>query len=440
MARRSPRSLLLGSLLASIPLVGVAFAVGVDDFEDEPILYRQTAARDPIAGLASRVERGEVRLVRDRTRSYLPAILSALKIPTSSQMLVFSKTSFQRDFISPQTPRAIYFNEHTYVGWVQHSDIVEIATTDPNLGAVFYVVRPDEQGKPRFSRQIDECLQCHSSSLTAGVPGHLIRSVFPDANGQPYFAAGTFLSTDESPWRERWGGWYVTGRHGKQPHMGNVTYRTEAAALRGVRQGGPEVTDLKRLVNTRPYLSDHSDIVALLVAEHQSRLHNLITRANYQTRMALHYERMLNRELGRPAGYRSESTVSRIRSVCEPLVRALVFSRETPLQEPVSGTSTFVRDFSAAGVRDAQGRTLREFDLKRRLFRYPISYMVQTEAFDALPIEARDVVFDGINSALTGASGKAEFARVPQPEGREALQILAETSPAFAGRMRQLPR
>src|SRR5207247_1213252 len=135
-----------------------------------------------------------------------------------SQTLVFSKTSFQRDFISPQTPRALYFNAHTYIGWVQGAPVLEVATVDPQLGAVFYILNQEPGGKPKFVRQTYECLQCHDSGLTRSIPGHIIRSVYPDAQGQPILSEGTYITTDQSPLKERWGGWYVTGRHGMQRH------------------------------------------------------------------------------------------------------------------------------------------------------------------------------------------------------------------------------
>ena len=72
------------------------------------------------------------------------------------------------------------------------------------------------------------------------------------------------------------------------------------------------------------------------------------------------------------------------------LVDYLLFVDEAPLKRPVRGTSGFAERFAAAGPRDAQGRSLRDFDLQRRLFKYPCSYMIYSEAFDALPATAKD--------------------------------------------------
>src|SRR5579883_1506867 len=191
-------------------------------YEREPIRYLTAQPTDPVAQLKQRLERGESSLSYDSQHGYLPALLKALKIPVSSQVLVFSKTSFQRTLISPAAPRAIYFNDDVYVGFVQGGDVLEFSAADPDLGGTFYLMDQAERPKPALVRQTHDCLQCHASGKTEDVPGHLVRSVFPDADGQPIFNAGTFTTTDESPWKERWGGWYVTGKHGRQVHMGNV--------------------------------------------------------------------------------------------------------------------------------------------------------------------------------------------------------------------------
>jgi hypothetical protein len=414
-----------------VPLAGVALALPGDDFDEPPISYSSSAPADPVARLQQQLSRGEVTLAPEGARGYLAPLLRALKVPASSQTLVFSKTSFQRDRISPETPRALYFNDDVYVGWVQGSDVVELSTADPNLGAVFYTLDVVEE-KPKLVRRTDECLQCHSSTLTRGVPGHLVRSVFPDPAGLPILSAGTYNTTDESPWNERWGGWYVTGRHGAMRHMGNTVFKDAARANGSDLAAGANVTDLRGRVDTAPYLTRHSDVVALMVLEHQTHVHNLITRANFQTRLAMQYEEALGRELGRPAGGHLESTLSRVKSVAEPLVRALLFVKEAPLTAPVAGTSTFTAEFSAQGPRDPAGRSLRDFDLKKRLFRYSCSYLIYSEAFDALPDLARSYVYRRLWEVVEGKEQGEEFAHL-SVEDRQALRdILLHTKPDFA--------
>jgi len=193
--------------------------------ERAPINYGTTPAADPVARLQGRLDRGEVTLEREGERGYLRSVLDALKVSPTSQTLVFSKTSFQASRISTGPPRTLYFGEDMYVGWVRGGDVLEVAAVDPDLGAIFYLLDQREPGRPAFRRGDDSCLLCHQSAKTREVPGFLVRSVFPNRVGMPVFGAGTFTTDHESPLKERWGGWYVTGTHGDQRHMGNAVLR-----------------------------------------------------------------------------------------------------------------------------------------------------------------------------------------------------------------------
>lgn len=422
---------LCGVLAALAPALASARAAN-DDFDADPIRYSASQPHDPVARLQERIDRGEVQLQYDDARGYLPAVLKALGVPVSSQMLVFSKTSFQRERISPLSPRALYFNDGAYVGWVQGGPVLELSAVDPQLGAVFYLLSQDPTGRPKFVRQGYECLSCHASSMTKGVPGHVMRSVYPARDGQPVLAAGTFLTRDESPMRERWGGWYVTGSHGSQRHLGNITV-SNADDMQGLDLApSGNARDLRRWVDSSPYLTGHSDIVALMVLAHQAEVQNLITRANYETRRALSYEQALNHDLARPADYRSESTTSRIRSVAEPLARALLFVKEAPLTAPVEGTSGYTAEFPKAGPRDPRGRSLRDFDLKRRLFRYPCSYLIYSPEFDALPAPAKQMVYQRLREVLSGKDTSPDFAHLSTTDREAILEILRATKPDLA--------
>jgi hypothetical protein len=190
---------------------------------------------------------------------------------------------------------------------------------------------------------------------------------------------------------------------------------------------GANRTTIDERCDTGAYLSPHSDLVALMVLEHQTQMHNLLTRANYHTRLALRDEVALSKALGRSATERLDSTNSRIRSVGEPLVRYLLFADEAELAEPVAGTSEFTREFSAGGPRDSRGRGLRELDLKRRMFRYPLSYLIYSEAFEGQPAPLKDYVYRRLWQILSGEDQSERFARLT-PEDRQALvEILRGT-------------
>jgi hypothetical protein len=398
--------------------------------EDDAIRYLAPPQDDPVAQLQRRLDRGEIKLEHAAPGGYLLSVLKQLQIPVSSQTLVFSKTSFQQHRITPETPRALYFNDDAYVGWVQGGDVVEISAVDPERGAMFYSLDQRKGAKPKFIRR-EECLQCHASPKTLGVPGHLVRSVFPNREGFPQLQAGSFLTDHSSPLKERWGGWYVTGKHGSQRHLGNVWVLDPNRPDELNTEAGANLTHLAKLIQLSAYPSPDSDLVALMVLEHQTRLHNLLTRAGWETRLALAQQQDINRAMGEPSGHWSDSTRRRIQSQVDALLKYMLFTDEAALTEPVSGTSKFQKEFPLAGPRDRQGRSLRDFDLKQRLFRYRCSYLIYSPAFDALPAEAKDVFYRRLWNILTDEDHSPEFASLSKSGRNEILEILLETKPGL---------
>ena len=394
--------------------------------EDPAINYATGKLNDPISKLQQRIASGETKLAFDSKHGWLESILRELRVPVSSQMLVFSKTSFQINRIAPETPRAIYFGDDVYVGWVQDGDVVEVSSVDPEKGAIFYSLNQRDREKPVFTRR-DECLQCHASPKTLGVPGHIVRSVFTGPDGFPLFQAGGFHTDDRSPFEERWGGWYVSGTHGSARHMGNVFALDRDHPDKLDMEKGANITSLKKLVNTEPYLSPYSEIVGLLVLEHQARMHNLITRVNYETRMALSQQDGMNKALGRPKNEWSDSTRRRIYGSAEVLLQYMLFSEEVPLKSPVKGPSTFTAEFAAQGPKDSKGRSLRDLDLKTRIFRNRCSFIVYSEAFDALPKPALDYIYMRLYEVLSGKDQSKKFAALDSVERTAILKILRET-------------
>lgn len=420
----------LGSLLL-LPVLCLAGGQHQDDFDHPAIQYMKRVPDNPISRLQKQLDAGQLRLTYNARNGYLSSVLAQLKIPVSSQMLVFSKTSFQRELITPHAPRALYFNDNTYIGWVQDGSVVEVVTQDPQLGAVFYTLDQTASGHPHFQQQTYECLQCHSGGMTEGVPGYIMRSVYTHIDGQPEFRAGTYLTTDQSPLTERWGGWYVTGKHGAMRHMGNVFAQGDENVIID-RDRGANRTSLKGLIDTTPYILPTSDIVALLVAEHQTRVQTLLTKADYYSRMALYDEAMLNTELKRPTNYHSDSTRSRIQSVCEPLLKAMLFVQEAPLTDTVTGTSGFAEQFADQGPFDRQHRSLHQLDLHHRLLRYPCSYLIYSEAFHALPTEAKTYLYHRLHDILTANNSSKDFAHLSPSDRKAVLEILIDTKPDFA--------
>ena len=399
-----------------------------DDFERAPINYSKATPNNPIARLQAQMDAGKLQLPFHKDRGYLPALLIALQVPESSQVLVFSKTSLQRSRISPKSPRALYFNDEMYVGFCLAGQVLEISAVDPKLGTVFYTLEQQEADRPKFVRQTDSCLLCHGSSQTKNVPGHILRSVYADRGGEAILSMGTVRVDQTTAIDRRWGGWYVTGKHGKQMHLGNliVKNRSDRETIANNPEG-QNITSLKNFFDTSAYLTPHSDIVALMVLEHQAEAHNLIARASIQTRLALHDQVLLNKELGRAPDYQSETTDRRIRSVGEPLVRYLLFSNEAKLMAKIEGTSTFAADFAKKGPRDKKGRSLREFDAERRLFKYPCSYLVYSESFEQMPKAMKDYMYQQIHDVLTDRHYGGGFGHLSAADRQAILEILRET-------------
>jgi hypothetical protein len=394
--------------------------------DHEAIQYYKAPADDAISRLQRRIDSGEMKLKTDDDFGYLRSVLRALEVPESSQVLVFSKTSFQAPRIAPRTPRALYFNDRIAVGFVRTGDVLEFAAIDPKLGVVFYTLDQEPSAHPHFDRR-DTCLQCHQSGGTLGVPGLVVRSVFPDSTGMPLFHAGTFVTDHRSPLKERWGGWYVTGNTGDQTHMGNAIVEDRNEPDRLQTEGTQNLADLHGKLDTGAYPTPHSDIVALMTLEHQTQMVNLITRVGWEARLALFDGVAIDKALGRPAGQLSESTIHRINSAAEELVQYMLFSGETRLTSPVKGTSGFAEQFAQAGPKDPQGRSLRQFDMRTRMFLYPCSYMIYSEAFDAMPAVVLDRVYHRLWEVLTGKDSTAPFAHLSAADRKAIYEILRAT-------------
>jgi hypothetical protein len=415
-------------MVALSTLVILCVASANDDFERPPINYSKSKPNNPIERLQEKIDAGNLHLPFHEERGYLSAVLNALEVPQSSQVLVFSKTSLQRHRISPWSPRAIYFNDDLYVGFCRVGQVLEISVADPQLGAVFYTLDQQEVERPKFARQTDACMLCHASSQTKNVPGHLIRSVFPDRGGEAILSLGTIRVDQTTAIDRRWGGWYVTGNHGKQAHLGNLMVKNRIDRETIVKNPeGQNITDLKVFFDTSKYVTPHSDIVALMVLEHQAEAQNLIARANIQARLAEFDQASLNKELGLAPDYYSETLTRRLKSFGDPLVRYLFFSEEAKLTDKIEGTSTFAADFAKEGPRDKKGRSLREFDLERRLFKYPCSYLIYSEPFEKLPTAIKAYVYQQMHLVLTNRHYGGGFSHLSAEDRQAILEILRDT-------------
>jgi hypothetical protein len=399
---------------------------GYIPFSDPPINYRSNDLGDPVAKLQQQLERGEATLVYEPEHGYLRSVLRLLQIPVDSQTLVFSKTSFQYPKISPEHPRALYFNDDVYVGSVHEGKAIEIVSFDPTQGAIFYLLDENKVEHPAFQRAELDCTQCHIAAGTRGVPGVLLRSVYPTTTGTLVPGTRSLITDQESPLSERWGGWYVTGVQGDVGHMGN-------AVVPDKQPSGNQLEKRPGSFDASAYLSQDSDVVAHLVLAHQTQMHNLITLTNYKTRLALYAQAAAAANSTTPATETQipEATRRQFERPAEQLLRYLLFSNQASLTgavaERIGTTSDFAREFAARGPRDAQGRSLRDLDLTTRLFRYPCSYLVYSESFDSLPGPAKGYVYHRLLEVLSGKDQSPDFAQLLSTDRRAILEILLAT-------------
>lgn len=374
------------------------------------IRYSSGPTTDAVTALNARLQKGSLTLRFDETSGYLRSVLEALNVPVDSQTLVFSQTSFQAPKINVRNPRALYFNDRVAVGWVRGGDILEVTAHDPRQGVIFYHLEQDPGARPRFTRN-NACLSCHLSWETLGVPGLTVHSVHPLPDDKSY--VNGYTTNHVSPIEQRWGGWFVTGNPGGVWHMGNVPVMPADQGRLKLANPRLPLASLDGVFDLKGYLTPHSDVVALLVLDHQAHMTNLITRAGWEARLA--------------QAEPTEDAKQRAREAAAELADYMLFVYEAPLTGPVKGSSTFATTFSAAGPRDAQGRSLREFDLRRRLFRYPCSYMIYSDAFDALPRPAKDAVYARMWDVLSGRDKQPRYEHLTAADRKAIVEILRAT-------------
>ena len=381
--------------------------------EHPAIQYSTRETTDAVAALNRRLQAGELHLASEGPSGYLKSVLDALDVPVASQTLVFSETSLQYEHINATNPRALYFNDRLAVGWVRGADSLEVAAQDPQQGVVFYTWDQKPAGKPQFARS-QRCLECHLNSFTGNVPGTVAMSMLPLSDNLNDYARGWYVD-HRTPIDDRWGGWYVTGGKVPRAHLGNVpVYHVERSYTRLAT--APVLTSVSGKFDTTGYLSPYSDVVAMLVLNHQVHMTNLLTRLGWEARIAA--------DQGAPVE-------TRVRETARELVDYLLFIDEAPLPGPVSGASGFADQFAAGGARDKKGRSLRQLDLERRLFQYPCSYMVYTPAFDALLPAAKEAVYARMWEVLSGRDKDPSYNRLSAADRQAIVEILRDTKPGL---------
>jgi hypothetical protein len=389
-------------LLGSIPAAGQS--------------SRPLPGKDLVAALAEQIQQHQVTLDYQKTElGFLPSLLKHLDLNIDSQMLVFSKTSFHADLIGPATPRAVYFNDDVFVGVAQRGDI-ELAALDPAEGLIFYSLEATPAREPRFVRRDAVCATCHGLTGSSSL---ITQSVFPDPAGNALFLPGLTPPPPDhtTPIEQRWGGWYVTGTHGSQHHMGNAVVPDPYSSSDLQQEGTQNLTSLKTKVDLSRYMAQTSDLIALMTFEHQLRMVNLIARVSRQAREV--------EKSGNAEGAAAEG----LKTGIEEMLQYMLFVEEAPLREPIRGVSSFTTTFPARGPRDGSGRSLRDFDLQTRVFRYPLSYMIYSATFETIPDAVKAQLYKRLYDILTNRDTSSAFSRVSTVDRKAIFEILRATKP-----------
>lgn len=424
------------SRLVATGLVGMALtwrtpasAQGQPDYERSPVNYSATEAKDPVALLLKRIAAGEV-VLKGSDNDILRTVLRELHVPIESQVLVFSRTSLQAGLIRPSRPRALYFSDSVYVGWIPGA-LLEVAAIDPELGPVFYAFDPQDarDAKRTFVRE-SSCLRCHGGTFVRDIPGLFARSLFTQENGEPLLRHGSEIVDDETPFERRWGGWYVTGYAGGENHRGNVFAREQGDQL-VFTPTEKRPSDLADFFDTSRYLASTSDVVALLVFEHQLAMHNSLTRAGHSARRMTEYQHALQKSLGEPIT--DVPSYDSVRSVfagaVEDVMDHLLFRNAAPLPAGVKSSEPFRRAFAADAHRSPEGGALKDFSLQGRLFTTRCSFLIYSDSFRALPETLKRLIFERLAAVLRGEDPKGRYAYLDLAEKQRLSAILGATLP-----------
>lgn len=428
------RSLLLTSLFSTLSLIAVAQSDSPLALYQHPaIRYATTPPTDRIARLNAQLQSGAATLAFSPRGGYLKSVLDLLHVSTDSQLVVFSKTSLQSDLIAPKNPRALYFSDDVAVGWVRNAETLELAAQDRQQGTIFYTLQQRAGGAPRFERSTD-CLLCHLSPDTDSVPGFIMFSQYSIPTDQYSYATGGPVD-HRTPYNERWGGWFVTGKPSGR-HLGNIIdlKGVEDAAKRPVRQ----LDTLAGEFDTSAYQTPFSDIAALMVLAHQGRMADMLTHVGWVARAAARPAPPAPRPPANGLNQRPPPPPAPdLDAVAADVVDYMLFVDEAPLPGPVKASGPFAQRFAGLGPRDKKGRSLRELDLQQRLLKYPCSYMIYSETFDALPPAAKQAIYAQLWRVLSGQATEPRYRRLSAADRQAILEILGETKPDLPASFRR---
>lgn len=399
-----------------------ARAQAFNDFELPPHNYYKRTAEDEMSRLIAKWKDGRHDFGAETGLPALEKLLVDLDVPVSSQVLVFSRTSLQRDLISPENPRAMYFNEDIHVAWMPGGKI-EVNSFDANTGGMFYFEKPPKNPGERVGfEQPRGCFGCHGGSATNFLPGPLARSNFTDKTGRRLRGVpGHNRIGHAIPFENRWGGYFVTNAPPTLEHMGNGFAERAGREISIPDSSRRSTADLSEFFDPEKLLRPDSDVLPLMLFDHQIEFHNLLLEALYRHRTLEYYTAENN-------GVPPTGMPEKVDKHFDKLVRYLLFADEISLAgHDFEPGPDFVAEFRRNRKEDSTGESLKDFDLDTRLFENRCSYMIHSRSFDEAPQEMKNRVYDRLWSILSSEQAPEDYRYLGDDERRRILAILRAT-------------
>jgi len=414
------RTVLVGTGLAVVAVVAGVTASATAAAEPPTVPYEAAPHRywdHPLDDAFSRWWRDRAEVMRDAPpaateQDAVRRVLAELGVPESSQMLVFSATSLQRT-IGPHRPRALYFNDEIYVGWVPGGRL-EIAADDPVVGPVFFIVSFGQSGRLGDPERQTRCLNCHGNADTGNRPALLAASVLSDEAGGSLRTLRDPATGHQVPLAQRFGGWHITDATAAVVPHANLIGESSAGEIRQRPNPVGERFALDR------YPRPTSTLLPQLIHEHQVGGVNVLTHALYRAR-----------ELTPPADHPlGPSEAAALDAAARAIVRYFLFADEAAL--PANGVPTdpdFARDFAATRRPDPHGRSLKDLELTSRLFTHRCSYLIHTPLWQHLPPLVKDRAWTQLAAALAIENPSPDGRHLPQAERQAIREIIDTTCP-----------
>ena len=389
--------------------------VAYDDLDHIAHRYHQRPLQDPFTQLQRAIQSGATSLDSSSELVFLSSLLRALNIPVTSQMLVFSTTSLQLSLISPSNPRALYFNEDVYLGYVPGGRI-EIVSIDPDLGGIYFLVDIPSSMRTLKIERSDRCMNCHATEETGQVPGLVVKSVIPGVSGGSLTSYRLGQVGHQIPLAERFGGWHLTGSSAFSNQWANSIGRMSAGVITLISNAPAQRFDWGK------YPVRTSDVLPQLLHEHQAGFVNRAVEATYRTRALLHGAK-------NPKTPEIERALD---SIAEGFVRYLLFADEAPLpSDGLSVDAAFVLEFQTTRKPTIDGLALKDLDLHGHLLKHRCSYMIYSVAFAGIPAQLKERVYHHLASALSPQLAHKTFSYLAAEERQRIRDILEQTIPDF---------